>query len=260
MKSRVSGRSLEGTRTKTKIHVREDAQEKRASRSDMRFRRLFETAKDGILILDAGTQRILEANPFVSKLYGRSWDELVGKDLFEAGILTQSRSAVPALVRLRRQGFVRFEQEVANARTGERRELEFVCNVYEEAGRSMIQCNIRDLTGRKDDARRLRAVLHEAAVAKKDLEKRVQERTADLQQRNAELEAFSYSLSHDLRAPIRAIVSFTQIALDEFGAKLGTHGTELLERAIQSAERLDQLIMDVLAFSKTTRHQALSQE
>lgn len=260
MKSRVSGQCLEGTRSKRKNGVPGSARAKPLPLPEMRFRRLFEAASDGILILDAVKHKILEANPFLSHLVGRPRKELVGQDPFEAGILTRGRTGRQAMARLRRRGFARFDQEVANARTGERREFEFLCNVYEEGGRSLIQCNIRDLTGRRNDERRLREALQQAAAARNDLETRVHERTADLQQRNAELEAFSYSLSHDLRAPIRAIVSFTQIALDEFGAQLGPQGTELLERAIQSAQRLDQLITDVLSFSRTTRHRALNEK
>ncbi len=82
---------------------------------------------------------------------------------------------------------------------------------------------------------------------------------ADLQQRNAELEAFSYSLSHDLRAPIRSIVSFTQLALEEFGRKVGSPATEYLQKAVASAQRLDHLVLDVLAFSKATRNKVCSE-
>jgi PAS domain S-box-containing protein len=85
--------------------------------------------------------------------------------------------------------------------------------------------------------------------SREDLEKVVQERTATLRQTVAELEAFSYSLSHDMRAPIRAIGSFSQIALTEFGAKVGPPATDYLARVIRAATRLDRLIQDVLAFS-----------
>lgn len=219
----------------------------------MRFRRLFETARDGILILDAGTHRILEANPCIAELLGKSREELVGKQLTEIGVLKSKQTCEQILHDLHSAGCVRFEHSLPNSKSSQATDLEFVCNLYEENSRSLIQCNIRDIAGRKEGERRLQEALDQLASAKEELENRVQERTADLQQRNAELEAFSYSLSHDLRAPIRAIVSFTQIALDEFGGQLGEAGTELLGRAISAAQRLDRLIMDVLAFSKTTR-------
>jgi len=255
MKSRVSGRSLEGARSRRKSTSKgRELESLRAS--EVRFRRLFEAAQDGILILDAKTHRILEANPFIAQLLHCPRQELIGKELNQLGILTHQRGCEEAFEKLHHCGFARFEQVFPDAKPGQARELEFVCNVYEENGQERIQCNIRDLADRKDGERRLREALEELAAAKQDLENRVQERTTDLQQRNAELEAFSYSLSHDLRAPIRAIVSFTQIALDEFGAKLGSQGVELLERVINAAERLDHLIMDVLAFSRTTRQRA----
>src|SRR5262249_5937487 len=120
--------------------------------------------------------------------------------------------------------------------------------------RALIQCNIRDIAERRGGERKLRDALHQLALAKEELEKRVLERTADLQQRNAELEAFSYSLSHDLRAPIRAIVSFIQLAVED-NKRIGPPASDFLEKAVSSAHRLDHLILDVLAFSRTTRQQ-----
>jgi PAS domain S-box-containing protein len=88
---------------------------------------------------------------------------------------------------------------------------------------------------------------------REELEKLVLERTITLRETIAELEAFSYSLSHDMRAPIRAIESFSQIALTEFGEKVGPPATDYLTRVIRSATRLDRLIQDVLAFTRLSR-------
>jgi PAS domain S-box-containing protein len=93
------------------------------------------------------------------------------------------------------------------------------------------------------------------ARSRDELEKLVEERTATLRQTVAELEAFSYSLSHDMRAPIRAIGSFSEIALAEFGAKVGPPATDYLARVIRAATRLDRLIQDVLAFSGLGRQE-----
>jgi signal transduction histidine kinase len=86
------------------------------------------------------------------------------------------------------------------------------------------------------------------------LEKTVADRTAELRATNAELEAFSYSLSHDLRAPLRSIRGFTMMALDEHRAELGASAANL-ERVIRATDRMDRLIQDVLAFSRVSRQQ-----
>jgi signal transduction histidine kinase len=86
----------------------------------------------------------------------------------------------------------------------------------------------------------------------RDLEAKVRERTAKLEETVAELESFSYSLSHDMRAPIRAIQSFTELVLRDHGPKLG-EGADLLDRVISSAGRMDRLIQDVLSFAKISR-------
>jgi PAS domain S-box-containing protein len=254
MKSRTSGQAIKSARVRRRFVDRKAAT---LRSSELRFRRLFETAQDGILILDGATHRILEANPYISQLFGRR--ELVGKSLSELGILADASAFLEALEKLQPGECVRFENSWHFPGKPGVAELEFVCNGYDENGRWLIQCNIRDIAQRRHAERKLRDALQQLALVKRGLEARVLERTADLQQRNAELEAFSYSLSHDLRAPIRAIVSFTQLALEEYGKTVGPPATEFLQKAVASAQRLDRLILDVLAFSKATR-QSLTTE
>jgi PAS domain S-box-containing protein len=86
----------------------------------------------------------------------------------------------------------------------------------------------------------------------RNLERAVAERTAKLRESIEELEAFSYSLSHDMRAPLRAITSFSEILESRYGERIGPQGKDLLDRVISAAARLDRLIRDVLAYSRMT--------
>src|SRR5829696_5479516 len=86
-----------------------------------------------------------------------------------------------------------------------------------------------------------------------ELEQRVRQRTAQLEAFNSELEAFSYSISHDLRAPLRAIDGFSQILLQDYGDKLDTEGKSYLRRVSAASRRMGQLIDDLLDLSHMTR-------
>ncbi len=88
----------------------------------------------------------------------------------------------------------------------------------------------------------------------RDLEQRVRERTADLASANRELESFAYSISHDLRAPLRGIDGFSQMALEEYGDKLEAEGRGYLERVRAAAQRMGHLIDDILELSRVSRH------
>jgi signal transduction histidine kinase len=103
----------------------------------------------------------------------------------------------------------------------------------------------RDVTELKTAQKKLEA--HAA-----ELETRVRERTAKLQETVTELEAFSYSLSHDMRAPLRAIQSFTEIVVADYGARI-PEGLEYLQKVINAANRMDRLIRDVLNFARVSR-------
>ena len=132
----------------------EDITEQRASQaalraSEIRYRRLFESARDGILILDPHSRKITDANPFMSELLGYRHDELLNKELWEIGLLKDEKASRTAFRELQKNHFIRYEDLPLQNKAGERREVEFVSNLYDEDGRQVIQCNIRDITQRK---------------------------------------------------------------------------------------------------------------
>ena len=109
---------------------------------------------------------------------------------------------------------------------------------------------LQDITERKESELALLEARTQLEKANLVLEQKVQERTSSLRQANSEMEAFCYSLSHDLRSPLRAIVSFTEIVLEDAGDRLPESAKGHLQQVMASARRLDRLIQDVLAFSR----------
>jgi PAS domain S-box-containing protein len=225
--------------------------------SEIRYRRLFEAARDGILILDPGTREITDANPFMSEFLGYSHEELLGKELWEIGLLKDEEVSRAAFRELQEKQFIRYENLPLQTKAGQSREVEFVSNLYEEDGRDVIQCNIRDITERKRVADALQQAKDQLADQAAHLERLVVERTAKLQEMVAELQAFSYSVSHDMRAPLRSMQGFAQILVDDYGSKLDEQGAGYLQQIIRSSSRLDRLIQDVLSYSRVLHAKAL---
>ena len=121
-----------------------------ASRAnEIRFRRLFETSREGILLVDPTTRKILDANPCVATLLGCAHAELIGRELFQIGLLPDKAASLNAFHKLRRQGSLRYEHLQLRGLNGEPRHVEVVCNLYVENGVKIAQCNIRDITARK---------------------------------------------------------------------------------------------------------------
>ena len=116
--------------------------------SETRYRRLFESAKDGILILNAETGIIEDANPFIKELLGYPREELIGKELWEIGLFKDIVASRDSFTELQKNDYVRYEDLPLQTKDGRKKEVEFVSNVYPVGNRNVVQCNIRDITQR----------------------------------------------------------------------------------------------------------------
>src|ERR1035441_5238250 len=117
---------------------------------ELSYRRLFEAAQDGILILDVDTGRITDVNPFLIKVLGFSHDEMVGKTIGELSPFKDIVSNQAMLERLQKDGYLRYHDLPLETRDGRKIAVEFVSNVYQAGDKKVIQCNIRDITQRKN--------------------------------------------------------------------------------------------------------------
>jgi signal transduction histidine kinase len=139
---------------------------------------------------------------------------------------------------------------------GEAYELEDVQLLSAVASQLGTYLTMVDLTAREREARKEAERLHSLLADKaKHLEELVQERTGELRASIAELESFAYSLSHDMRAPLRAIQSFSQAVMEDYGKDIPPTGIDYLKKMVSASARMDRLIQEVLAFSRLSRQQ-----
>jgi PAS domain S-box-containing protein len=117
--------------------------------SEVRYRRLFEASMDGILIVDAGTHKITDANPAVAQMLQLTPEELIGKELWEAGLLNDRQTDLEIFRQLMDGEVVRRDLSVP-AKDGTRRDLELTGAIYRADGQQFVQCSVRDVTQRRE--------------------------------------------------------------------------------------------------------------
>ncbi|MCX6120743.1 MAG: PAS domain S-box protein [Ignavibacteriales bacterium] len=117
--------------------------------SETRYRRLFEAARDGILILDAKTGMIVDANPFLIEMLGYTHEQFLGKKLWEVGFLKDTAANEKNFLELQQKEYIRYEDMPLETKDGRIFHVEFVSNVYLVDHYKVIQCNIRDITDRR---------------------------------------------------------------------------------------------------------------
>ncbi len=127
--------------------------------SELRYRRLFEAAQDGILILNAQTGLIEDVNPYLLKLLGYSREEFVKRKLWEVGAFKDIEASKDAFEALQQNEYVRYEHLPLKAKDGRLIQVEFVSNVYWVGSKRVVQCDIRDVT----EHRRIVAALQATA-------------------------------------------------------------------------------------------------
>lgn len=233
--------------------VRDIGERKRAEaarcESEARAQLIFETSPLAMLVVDA-RRRIVQANGRANELFRRPPEQLIGLPV-EALIPERFRAHHPALV----SGY--FQHPEARA-LGKGRDLhgvradgeEFPCEVslgpVAMGGELHVIVSIVDITPRKraeEEIRRLNA----------DLERRIEERTAELRAANQELESFAYAVSHDLRGPLRAMSGFSQALVEDYGESLAGEARVYLEQIGLASRRMGELIDGLLQLSRSTR-------
>jgi formate hydrogenlyase transcriptional activator len=155
--------------------------------SETRYRRLFETARDGILILDAETGQISDVNPFLVEMLGYSYEAFLGKKLWEIGPFKNIEASKATFLELQSKGYVRYNDLPLETKGGRQIAVEFVSNVYLVNHHKVIQCNIRDVTEQK----RIAEALQESH---NELERRVEERTLELRTALSEIKTLKDQL------------------------------------------------------------------
>ena len=135
--------------------------------SELRYRRLFETAQDGILILNAKTGAIIDVNPFLINMLGYTLDEFIGKKLWDVGAFKDIKASKDAFTILKKKKYIRYKDLPLMAKNGRTFPVEFVSNVYMVGNEKVIQCNIRDISEHKNilnELRRSETLLRELSV------------------------------------------------------------------------------------------------
>jgi len=210
--------------------------------SETRYRRLFETAQDGILILNADTGEIVDVNPFLVEMLGYAREEFLGKKLWEIGGFEDVEASKVAFLELQGKGYIRYEDLPLETRDGRRINVEFVSNVYSVNHAKVIQCNIRDITERR------RA---EKALADRTIQlERTNRKLAIL---NADIDEFTNVASHDLQEPLRTLIAFSDLLRKDLGDSLPEQAVKDLAFITNAAKRMQKLIQDLLALSRTGR-------
>jgi PAS domain S-box-containing protein len=219
------------------------------SASELRYRRLFEAAHDGILIVDPKTRQIVDVNPFLVKFLGYTREEFIGKELFEIGLLKDETASQAAFRELQAAGSIRYEDLPLETKEGRRVEVEYVSNLYEEGDQQVIQCNVRDITARKKTEAALRDADLKLSLHAAELETLVNRRTAELQLSHKQQENFVQSITQDLRAPLRSMQGFAQLLVQDHAKNLNQQGREYASYINKAAQMMDLLLADLLALS-----------
>lgn len=213
--------------------------------SELRYRRLFETAQDGILILDGVDGCIIDANPFLLDLLGYPFESILGLQLWEIGLFDDIAANKAAFTRLQAEEYIRYENHPLRTKSGNVVAVEFVSNVYFVGEERIIQCNIRDISERSaiqtaSDQRF--AALEIAGRAKDDV---------------------IGILSHELRTPLNAISAMIDVVeLGEDRVKEPSTGetrphfskdaVALIRRNVQALARLIGDLLDLSHLAKGT--------
>ena len=218
--------------------------------SELRYRRLFESAQDGILILDGETGEIIDVNPFLLDLLNYHFRDMVGLKLWEIGQFKDIAANRESFEKLQKTQYIRYEDLPLVTKDGKKIQVEFVSNVYLVDGRNIIQCNIRDISAR--------AKVQEMS----------QTHLTALLVENKTKDEFLAALSHELRTPLSAIASMLDVlelqqslanmSDAQTPTELDRSGLKLIRRNVHILVSLINELLDLTHISRGDIHLELA--
>ena len=245
------------------VGIKQDITEKTRAQealqaSEVRYRRLFESAKDGILILDATSGQIVDVNPFLVEMLGYPKEDLMGRELWELGVFKDIVASKAAFVELQQQGYIRYEDLPLETRDGVTKQVGFVSNSYLVNGSRVIQCNIRDITARKQAEKELRETNQRLERALAELQAKRDELTGMTQQlwqasKLATMGELAASIAHELNNPLATVGLRTETLLMQMPEDPDKR--KPLEIIAQEVDRMATLVNNLLQFSRRSHRQ-----
>ena len=227
--------------------VRDTTEQKRAEEGLRRLAAIVESSDDAIL--SKSLDSVIESwNPGAARLFGYSAEEIVGKPVLVLVPPDRVKEEAHVISQIRQGKTVPYFETLRRRKDGRLVDVSITISPIKDARGRVIGASqiTRDITDRK----RVEAQLQ---TLNEELERRVQERTAQLETSNQELEAFSYSVSHDLRAPLRHILGYVDILQNEAAGRLNEEDRQTLRTISESAQHMSRLIDALLAFSRMGR-------
>jgi nitrogen fixation negative regulator NifL len=226
--------------------------------SELRYRRLFESAKDGILILEAASGQIIDINPFLIEMLGYAKEDLMGKELWQIGVFKDIAESKAAFLELQRQGYIRYDDLPLKTKGGVTKQVEFVSNSYLVNASSVIQCNIRDITERKLAERTLKKANEHLEDAVTELRTKSVELASMTQQlwqasKLATMGELSASIAHELNNPLATVALRTESLLMRLPED--SEQRKPLEIITQEVDRMAVLVNNLLQFSRRSHRQ-----
>ena len=218
--------------------------------SEEKFAKAFRSSPVVLTILTAADMRFVTVNEAYTAVTGFTEEEVLGRTMMEIGMVSDPARLQEFRNILEGRGRVRNMEYEFRIKSGEIRIGLSSAETIEISGTPCLLVMSEDITERK----RAELVLRRS---RDELEQLVRQRTEELEVTNKELEAFSYTVSHDLQSPVRAIRGFAKAVAEDYHNQLDAEGADFLKRIVDASERMSALITDLLKYSRSGRRQPM---
>jgi PAS domain S-box-containing protein len=239
------------------INIFEDISErKRADEASQRLAAIIESSEDAIVTKDVNGI-ITSWNRGAEELFGYTPDEVIGNPITMLIPRERHDEEQEIIGRIRRGERVDHYETVRQRKDGSLVDISLTVSPLRNAQQKIIGASkiARDISRRKRAEEALQCANEQLSRTNEDLEKRVAERTAELIETNGQLEAFVYSIAHDLRAPLRSMQAFSSLLLEDYASHLDDTAQHYARRILRAAESMDTLLLDLLAYGRVARSQ-----